>query len=134
MSGLPDEAGAGQTRPGAAESGSSAGKSSVFPAVERKSETSGSGRQGGETEAMKCTYCDGLDHLESRCPSRAGDRVKEVIMALIVFIFALPSYILGFLSGIWWSALKTGFSFTKDFWPEAWTTIRGKDDGESGSV
>lgn len=83
---------------------------------------------------MKCKYCDGLDHLETRCPSRAADRVKEVVVALMVFIVSLPSYILGFLSGMWWSALKTGFSFTKDFWPEAWTTIRGKDDGESGSV
>lgn len=85
---------------------------------------------------MKCTYCDAGDHLETRCPSLAGDRRKEVALAVVVFLFSFPGYILGFFCGMWWSAIRTGFSFTKDFWPDAWTAVSGKskDDGESNSV
>lgn len=85
---------------------------------------------------MKCSYCDGFDHLDSSCPARAGDRRKEVILSLIVFLLSFVFYIVGFVAGMWWSALRTGFLYTNDFWPEAWTTIRGKkaEDGESGSV
>jgi hypothetical protein len=84
---------------------------------------------------MKCTYCDAQDHLETRCPSRAGDRRKEVGLGIVVFFLSFIPYIIGLLAGMWWSALKTGFVFTMDFWPSAWATIRGKkDDGESGTV
>jgi hypothetical protein len=140
MSGMPLEAGDGQTRPRMAEESSLPGKSSIFPAIKGESKTPGAYREAGsgseEAEKMKCTYCDGFDHLETRCPSRAGDRRKEIGLSLIVFVVSFIPYIIGFMGGIWWSALRTGFSFTKDFWPEAWATIRGKkgEDGESGSV
>lgn len=85
---------------------------------------------------MKCTYCDALDHLETRCPTRAGDRRKELILGMTFFILMLPCYIIGFIGGMCWSALKAGFEFTDGFWPQTWNAIRGKkkEDGESGSV
>lgn len=137
MPGMPVEPGAGETRFGMAEANGNPGKKSIFPAFERESKTQGAYRQAGsgEAEKMKCTYCDDVDHLEPRCPTRAADRRKEVCVGIIVFLVSFPAYILGFVLGMWFSALKAGFSFTKDFWPEAWTTIRGKkDDGESSSV
>lgn len=85
---------------------------------------------------MKCTYCDEADHLEIRCPSRAGDRRKEIGLAVVVFLLSFPGYIIGLLAGMWWSAIRSAFMFTKDFWPDAWSAVseKKKEDGESGTV
>jgi hypothetical protein len=85
---------------------------------------------------MKCTYCNALDHLETVCPTKSGDRRLELLMGFVFFIPMLPFYVAGLLGGMFWSAFKCGFAFTEGFWPQTWKAIRGgrKDDGESGSV
>ncbi len=83
---------------------------------------------------MKCDYCEKADHLESVCPTKAGDRRLELLLGIAFFVPMLPFYAIGWLSGMAWSALKAGFYFTEGFWPQTWSAIRGKrGDDESVS-
>ena len=81
---------------------------------------------------MKCGYCDKYDHLESSCPTKRGDRQKEVGIGCF-FIVALGIFwVVGMLGGFVWSAIKSGFQFGDGMWPQMWNAMRSKrkDDGE----
>lgn len=83
---------------------------------------------------LKCDYCDSLTHAEVDCQKRKIDKRLAASIAWItvglLFFFSL----LGGIAGAIWGALRAGFSFTEDFWPEAWNSVRGKEkkEGQGG--
>lgn len=79
---------------------------------------------------MKCDYCSGEDHLVSLCPSKSRERRMELILGILFIIPVVPFYIVGWVSGMAWSALRSGFQSMKDFWKDTATIIKGREGDE----
>lgn len=114
------------------------GEKHIFPAVGREYEVEAGdrGAQEAAKETVKCEYCNGYDHLVTSCPTLKGDRRTEKGMSWFFVVFLVLFWLIGSIGGCIWSALKAGFQFGDGAWPQAWTSLRGKekDDVESNSV
>lgn len=83
---------------------------------------------------FKCDYCDSTTHAEVDCAQKKNDRALEKGIGCITVAFLFIPALLGGVAGAIWGALRSGFQFGEDFWPEAWKAIRGKkkNGGDGG--
>lgn len=83
---------------------------------------------------LKCDYCDSATHVEVDCQKRKVDRRLEATLAFVTISLLFFFSLIGGIIGAIWGAMRAGFKFTEDFWPEAWKSVRvkRKDGGQSG--
>lgn len=79
---------------------------------------------------MKCTYCNSDTHLEIDCPVRKNERRNEKALGWFFVCLLFPFWLIGAFAGAAWSALRAGFDFCGDAWPESrkWTGAKKEED------
>lgn len=118
-----------------AEKGRGPGPNHDFQAFQGECQAENGDREASTSskEAMKCGYCDKLDHLVSSCPMKARERRFEVALGCFFIFWLFWFWAIGAIVGAIWSCLKAGFAIGDGMWPQTWNAMRGKgkDDGES---